>query len=136
MKLSFQLRNTREITQTVNALVTLDGRLLNVIGGEGYLNEYDNPTFEVVTNSPAAEIAYQLIVRSSDGTPIVSPRYAVRRTCVPKLDLTDASIPRDVSGGDRLKALVETTRALEREMAYYDSAIRDVTELKELLDEE
>jgi hypothetical protein len=55
---------------------------------------------------------------------------------VPKLDLTDASIPRDVSGGDRLKALVETTRALEREMAYYDSAIRDVTELKELLDEE
>jgi len=136
MKLSFQLRNTREITQTVNALVTLDGRLMNILGGEGYLNEYDNPTFEVVTNSPAAEIAYQLIVRSPNGTYTVSPRYAVRRTCVPKLDLTAATIPRDVPGNDRLKALVETTRALEREMAYFDSALRDIAELKELLDEE
>lgn len=136
MKLSFQLSNSREITHRVNALVTLDGRLLNIIGDDGYLNEYDNPTFEIVTNSPIAEIAYQLVVRATDGSLIVSPRYTVRRACVPTLDLTPDRIPREVQGNARLTTLVEKTRALEREMAYYESALRDVSELKELLENE
>jgi len=136
LKLSLQLGNTREITQNVTALINLDGRLMNIAAGEGYLNEYDSPTFELETSSPAAEIAYQFVVRSSDGSMTSSKRYVVTRRCLPTVDLTNAVIPKEMQGNERLRTLVEATKSLERDLVYYDAALRSVSELKELLDDE
>lgn len=136
VKLSLQLANTREITQTVSALIVLDGRVMNITAGEGYLNEYDNPTFEVVTASPAAELAYQFAVKSADGSVVTSKRFVVTRRCLPKLDLTDASLGKEIQGNEQLRALLEKTKGLERDLAYYETALRSVNDLKELLDDE
>jgi hypothetical protein len=136
MKLSFQLINTREITQLVTALVTVDGRLMNVLGSDGYLNEYDNPTFEIATNSPVSDIAYQFVVRGQDGSIATSQRYAVRRSCLPTIDLTSVAIPETVQGRERLSAIIDKTKGLERDLGMLDQTLRAATTLKGMLDDE
>lgn len=136
LKLSLQLTNTREITQLVTALVTIDGRLMNVLGSDGYLNEYDNPTFEIATNSPAAEIAYQFVVRAQDGSIATSKRYAVRRSCLPRIDLTSVAIPETAQGRERLTATIERTKELERDITMLEQTLRTATRLKGMLEDE
>jgi hypothetical protein len=136
LKLSFQLTNTREITQLVTALVTVDGELMNVLGSEGYLNEYDNPAFEIATIAPLGELAYQLVVRGQDGSIVTSKRYAVRRNCLPSVDLTDVAIPEKTQGREKLELIIQKTKGLERDLGTLEQALRTGTKLKELLEDE
>jgi hypothetical protein len=136
LKLGFQLTNTREITQLVTALVTVDGQLMSVLGSEGYLNEYDNPAFEITTIAPLAEITYQLVVRGQDGSIVTSKRYAVRRSCLPSIELTSIAIPETVQGREKLSAIIERTKGLERDLGLLEQALRSAAKLKEMLEDE
>jgi hypothetical protein len=136
MKLSFQLTNTREITQVATALITLDGRLMNVLAAEGYMNEYDLPTFEVATIAPLSDLAYQLVVRGQDGSIATSPRYAVQRSCLPRIDLTSVAIPESIQGRERLGEVIEKTKGLERDLGFLEQSLRTAKTLKGMLEDE
>jgi hypothetical protein len=134
MKLVARLSNTRSTESKLRIALVKDGRFIEISAKPGFLNEYDQPTYEFTLPAPLALMTYQLLLYSPDGSVQVSPqRYMLRRNCVPDVDLAEYKIPPEVQGSDRLQAMVNQMNHLQKDMASYDQAQKLLDRLKELM---
>lgn len=136
LKLSLQLEGVRDTERTVTAVVVQDGVMTKVAATGGFLNEYERPAFELALTAPLAELSYQFIVHSPDGTVTPSVRYSVRRPCLPEINLTKLDLPPEASGKERLTALVDSARGLEQDLDSYERALKTLGQLQELMEHE
>jgi hypothetical protein len=120
-----KLGNTRDTERRLRAIVVRDGRLADVPPLKAaYLDEYDQPTYELQIFSPLAELSYQFVLYNPDGTFSTTPRHTVRRQCIPFIDIEQITLEPKSQGEARLDALVKLSRGLEREVAAYDTAVK------------
>lgn len=124
-----KLTNTRETERRMRALVVRDGRVTDVPPLKAYLDEYDMPTYEVQMHAPFAELSYQFVLYNPDGTFSHTPRFTVRRPCIPFVDPDSIKLEPKNQGEARLESLVRLARSLESEVLSYDVAIKILEEL-------
>jgi hypothetical protein len=128
-----KLSNTKDIDRRLRAFVVRDGRVSDVAPTRSYLDEYDQPTYEVEFFAPLAELAYQFVLYNPDGTFSTSRRISVRRPCVPYVDLDKVKLEPKTQGEARLSTLVKLSKSLEREITAYDTTDKLLDELAEKL---
>ena len=125
-----KLTGTRDTSLKLAAALVKDGRFMQVNATEAYLNEYDQPTYEITFPAPVAEMSYQLVIFSPDGTASMSPRYVVRRTCLPNVQLASPEIAEHLQGFKLLERLFSESVNLEHDLAGYERAMTLVDELQ------
>jgi hypothetical protein len=128
MQLKVKLTNTRDTERKLQALITADGRLYELAPTKSYLDEFDQPTYEFDLYSPLAEISYQFILSNPDKSHVVSDRFQLRRSCIPRIDTSGLDLEKG-QGEERLHALVKTAEGLSREIATQETAQKLVDEL-------
>lgn len=126
-----KLSNTKDTERRLRALVVRDGKLSDVAPLKSYLDEYDQPTYEMQFFSPLAELSYQFVLYNPDGSFSTTPRLSVRRNCIPFIDLNKIKLEPKSQGEARLEALVKLSRGLEREISTYDVALKIIDSLNE-----
>ena len=131
-----KLSNTRETERRLRAFVVRDGRITDVPPLKSYLDEYDMPTYEIQLHAPFAELSYQFVLYNPDGTFTSTPRFSVRRPCIPFVDPNTIKLESKNQGEARLESLVRLARSLESEVASYDVANKLVEELSEKFKEQ
>lgn len=130
MTLTVRLKNTKDTDRRMILSLVKDGRLMQVNAKDGYLNEYDLPTYEIGVSAPVAEMSYQFMLLGPDSSVMVSPRYFVQRTCIPSLDLADPDIAEGMQGYSRLQQLVNTSSSLQNDLNGYDRLMVILDELQ------
>ncbi|MBN8548591.1 MAG: hypothetical protein J0M12_04670 [Deltaproteobacteria bacterium] len=128
-----RLSNTKDTERRMRAFVVRDGRVSDVAPLKAYLDENDQPTYEIQMHSPLAELSYQLILYNPDGSFSSSPRVSLRRPCVPYIDLSKVKLEPKSQGEARLETLIKLSRGLEREVAGYDASLKILEDLSERL---
>jgi len=134
MNLVVRLNNTRNTGQKMRLLLVKDGRLMNIPPQEGFLNEHDQPTYEIPVPAPIAEMVYQFILPNPDGSTLISPRYSIRRNCIPNIDLAGTEPAAEVQGIERLQNLVNQAKDLENDLATYDRIAKVLEQIKGLIE--
>ena len=129
------LTNTRDTNFPMRIAVSRDGRFMEVPAKEAYLDKNDRPTYEVSVPAPIAELTYQMFVAQGEGHALSSPRYAVRRACIPQVELAAGDVPKDVQGMERLRKLVNESRSLENDLAGYQQVLKLLSDLKAVISE-
>ncbi|NDC38001.1 MAG: hypothetical protein EBZ48_08105 [Proteobacteria bacterium] len=132
MVLKVRLTNTRALDRTVRAIISRDGRSVEVPLLKSYLNEKDTPTFEFQITAPLVELTYQFVASDADRPSVVSPLYAVRRPCLPRLELTDTTISAE-SPAEQVREVFRKASALGDEIEHYEHARKHLDELQKLL---
>ncbi len=126
-----KLSNTRETERRMRAFVVRDGRVTDIPPLKAYLDEYDMPTYEIQMHAPFAELSYQFVLYNPDGTFTSTPRFSVRRPCIPFVDPDTIKLESKNQGEARLESLVRLARSLESEVAAYDVATKLVEDLSQ-----
>jgi hypothetical protein len=135
MTIGVELKNTKSTELKVRLIASRDGKLLDVAFPPGFLNEIDNPLYQLKIPAPSAFLSYQFVVHESDGSLSTSQRFVVQRACVPKLavdvpsDIPDAVFRKEVSD------LLVKAKQRERDTQNYDTALALLTDLKSLAKE-
>ena len=127
------LSNTKDTERRMRAFIVRDGRVSDVAPLKAYLDENDQPTYEIQMHAPLAELSYQLVLYNPDGSFSVSRRISVRRPCVPYIDLSKIKLEPKSQGEARLETLIKLSRGLEREVSNYDVALKILEDLNERL---
>ena len=128
--LTLRLTNTRETERKLIVALIKDGRFMQVDAKNAYLNEVDLPTYDVVVPAPIAEMSYQFLLFAPDGSVQSSPRYYLRRSCVPEIDTADTKIGPEIQGYQRLEKQVHTAEHLKNDVAGYEKVMGVVEELQ------
>jgi len=128
-----RLSNTKDTERRLRAFVVRDGRVTDVSPMKAYLDEYDQPTYEIQMYAPLAELSYQFVLYNPDGSFSTSQRFSVRRPCIPFIDITKVKLEPKNQGEARLEGLIKLSRGLEREIAAYDVAVKVLEDLTERL---
>lgn len=133
MTISAGLSNTRETRHPLKAVISRDGRFMEVPAKEAYLDKFDRPIYEISFPAPVAEVSYQLFVVAGEEDVLASPRYIVRRSCIPQVSLATGEVPSSVQGTERLQKLIEESRALENDLKGYEESLELIEELKKVI---
>lgn len=135
MTVSFTLSNTRQLVRTVRALVSRDGRMVEVPVTKSYLNEKERPTYEFEITAPIAELSYRFIAYEDGKPALISQEFAVRRKCLPSLELTDLNINTDNTPSQQIKEMFLKAGELGDEIEHYEKALQHLATLQKLLGE-
>jgi hypothetical protein len=133
--LKVTLQNTKAPAKELRTFVSVDGRALELPAPKNNYDTGDRPTYEIEAFAPLAELAYHFVATLENGTVITSPRYMVRRDCIPssagaenKNELSPQS-----PASDRVRALLIQSESLGNDLASVDSAIQLISSLQEAL---
>jgi hypothetical protein len=135
MTITAAITNTKETKLPVRVAMVRDGKFVEVPAREAYLDKFDRPIYEIPTIAPVGEMIYQLILVQTDGSVVNSPRFAVRRTCTPQVDLSEGNVPTDIQGVERLRKLVIESKGLENDLNGYNQVLKTLGELKGVVGE-
>jgi len=131
--LEVTLRGIRDIGLDIRAYVVRDGRVMDLFPVESSLSDYGDAVYRFDMSAPIAETSYQFILSRGDGTFEISQRYSIRRNCIPDLNLTVLDSENSTTGQERLIALLQQTKGLERDIEQYERASQILQDIKELL---
>lgn len=131
--LSASLADSKELEQRLRLMLVRDGKVIDSSSVTAVFNENDEPTYYFTVNAPQAEMSYQFVLYEKDHTISASKRFRVRRSCVPEITVTESVIPEEIQGKDRLKALVDQSESLEREISSYKEALNILEKLKAMI---
>ncbi len=129
MTISAGLTHTRETKFPMRIVLSRDGRFMELPSKEAYLDKYDRPIYEVSLPAPIAEVTYQMFVVAGEDQVMASPRYTVRRNCIPQIALATGEVPAQVQGTERLQKLIQESRALENDLKGYEFSLELLEEL-------
>ena len=133
LTLNMLLKDQRDLDLRAEILVTRDGKLMALPYSRSYLNEQDYATYEFNIYAPLAEASYIFVIYPRESEPSTSRRYVIRRTCLPKVDLTQLTPPLpDSQKGelDRMRELLEQAKGLETDLQNYETALQLIKEIK------
>lgn len=126
--LILKLINTKETELPLQILSTRDGKLQSLNPTKAYLDEYDQPTYEIQTHSPLFELTYQFILKNPDSSFTLSQRYVLRRSCIPRIDIAGLDL-QNKEGDERFRLLIQKAEGLSREVAHYETTNKLVEDL-------
>ncbi len=125
--LTVTLNGSRDMKGRMHLFLVSDGILVDVPVKRLYLNENDYATFEYDITAPWIEMAYQFIFQGSDGSAQASPRYSVKRGCIPSIDLTKLESAvvagKELGAVEKMQKLVENAKGLEKDLGFYNHII-------------
>ena len=130
LTLSAQLINSKDVTLPMRALVSIDGKLMDIPVTDAELNKFDYPEYLLKVHSPRSEITYQFILSEDEESVLFSDRYSVRRECVIEEVTVDPEVATDLKRQERLDTLVQVAKGLKREINAYNEAKRLLDELQ------
>jgi len=131
--LEVTLRGIRDIGLDIRAYVVRDGRVMDLFPVNSYLSDYGDAVYSFDMSAPLAETSYQFFLSRGDGTFDISKRYSIRRDCLPDVKLTVIDSEHSPIGQERLVALLQQTKGLERDIEQYERASQILQDIKELL---
>lgn len=132
LTLRVKLTNTRDTERSLRALIVRDGRLSDSIPTKSFLDEYDQPIYEIQTYSPLMELSYQFLLTNPDGSFASTERFTLRRSCVPRFD-DSGLVVEGTQGEEKMRILIKKAEGLAREVANYDTAQKLLEQLEEAL---
>lgn len=135
LTLNVRLSGTKNTDLKLRTLVVRDGRTIDTFAPSAELNERDEPVYRISTYSPLAELSYQFVLYRENGSIEASPRYRIRRPCLPNVELTSTEKVGEGSGEARVVALVEQAKGLDRDLEAYERALLILDEIKTLVKE-
>lgn len=121
--LTVALANTRNLHYQLRAAVVSDGRYLDITPPEAKPDIQDRPTWNVEVSAPLAELAYQFVITSPEGTGATSVRYSVRRSCIPNVEVADIGPHPEIAGYDSLQKMYTESQNLEADIAGFERAL-------------
>ena len=122
-KIRVQLKGTKETERQLRIIFIKDGSLIDMSSFNAELNEHDVPTYEISLHAPLAEMVYQFMLYNPDGSALSSPRYSVRRNCIPNVELAQGEVKPEIVGVERLQKLVNEAKHLEQDLAGYEQVL-------------
>lgn len=135
ISLTAEVLNSREINHRMSAIVSLDGKLMQVPLRNRYLNYFDRPEFLLSIHAPQATLVYRFLLHTPDGKVEISPRYEIRRACVADTSITPPTELEKLQGEQRLNALVASARNLKLRIEAYATAQALLEKIQQLLTE-
>lgn len=120
----------------VRALITKDGRLMEVQDNEPTIDTSDKAVYKIAIPSPSASVSYQFIFTDKGGASFGSPRYSVVRKCTPDTELTTVRKP--PAGGqvtaDDAQRLVLDAAGLARDIDSFEHVVSLLSDIHQLVD--
>lgn len=133
MELTAHLDGSKETNLPLRLVAVLDGRLLDTIAIESVWDYQDKPTYSFQLPAPQEEISYQFILLQNQEVITVSPRYRVRRTCKPDLEVVKNGVDEEQPLGSQSLKLYEITQKLDHELAAYEKSYQLLEDIERLL---
>lgn len=132
MKLVVRLTNTDEFSRRMRMIANIDGQVSDIPVTTSYLNRFDHPEYSVEIFAPRHQISYQFFLElTPGGIQIPSPRYSMKRDCLPEVLDVDPNAKIEEQGTDKLNILNRQAASLQREIGVYDNILRVLTRLRE-----
>jgi len=133
LELEVTLRRTRDIGLKLRAFVVRDGKVMDTAPVSSYLSDHGEAVYKFSLSAPVTELSYQFFLAREDGTFETSERYAIRRNCRPNVSTIKLTDNENITGQEKLLALLQQTRGLERDIQNYDRTSQLLQDIKELL---
>lgn len=133
LKLTLQLKNTKDFQRPLRARFVRDGQLFESVLAEGFLNEYDVPTYVFETTAPEGELTYSFSSIPNDEPTIQSPTFRITRRCIE--DLTISPPEETENFEQRVQNLAIYAVSLEKNVEALGSALNTLEELEKLINE-
>ena len=132
--LTIEIKNSNDVNLKIRLVASRDGKLIDVAMPQGTLNANDVPVFQIEIPAPLAYMTYQFVARAPDDSLITTKRFIIRRPCIQRFRV---NIPDEVGDGEFKKTmgeLVAQAKHLERDTTNYETTLKLITELRELVD--
>lgn len=129
VELRVLLANTRDFRDRLRVFTVMDGSYLEIAPTKSYLNEYDQPTYDVTLISPIGEVSYFFTLQLSDGRIVSSPKYTIRRSCLPNVEAAELIDISNLEARNQLLPLLEQSNALNNDLNSLERAISLVQEI-------
>ena len=133
LTLNAEVNNTRDFRLPIRLLAMRDGKFYEIAVLSGLLGANDKPQYKVEIPAPIAEIAYQFVLISPDGSAITSQRVSVRRSCIPNILPALGELPDEMDGSERFNVLLVNNKRMEQEISNLEKAAIEVDALSELI---
>ena len=117
----------------MRGLIVRDGRLIDLQSAAPSIDKNDRVFFSLEVPSPAIELSYQFLFYYPDGKSRVSEQFSIRRSCIPKIQLTKVQSTETV-GRDDIPKLMEQSTGLQRELELYERAIVLLEQIKKTVE--
>lgn len=128
------ISGSREIDLPVKLIAELDGRAVT-LNTYGSRDDKDRIVYSAEIFAPHAELNYQFVLISSDGTVSTSKRYLARRPCLPDMTLVGEDELQKTNESQNAVKLLGTAKRLERDNDLYTTAEAQLRRLSALLSE-
>lgn len=128
-----QVLYSKNVNNSVFAVLTHDNKMTVTQADKSFLNQFDQSEYHFTTFAPKAELTYQFFSVQEDGQTLISPLYNIRRECRYPTEMQNSKIPDSLRGLPRVSLVVDTTRALEREVKSYDYAKKLLSNIQDEL---
>lgn len=131
--LEAEVSNTRDFRLPVRLLAVRDGKFYEIAAPSGLLAASDHPQYKVEIPAPVAELVYQFVLMSPDGSVASSQRVSLRRKCIPNILPAFGELPDDVDGSERFNLLLTDNKRMELEIDNLERAAKLVDVISDLV---
>lgn len=135
LDLGIQVKGVPNIDGVARIFLVSDGRLME-FPMQGNFSERDEVLYSATLWAPLAEMSYQFVFYPPSGTPVVSKRYQIKRSCIPRWEPKEIKIEPGLSTEGRVKALIKATRDLETDNKGYEQVLNLVSAIVKTLNSE
>ena len=134
--LGMQIANNDMKDKRVRLLAVVDGRLIDLTLIRIETDPHDRINYLTSVYAPIAEMSYRWLVYEADGKVIVSDRYVVKRTCVPRLSFAELHLDPKLSIPEKIEALVDQLYGMDNEIRTYEEILKTLDILQPIVKKE
>lgn len=133
VKLRVMIEGTKHLGHRLRALITRDGKLIDISSKSAKFDEQERPVFEVEIPAPMHSLEYQYFLYDSQNKLLASSeRYKQYRDCLPVTSNRDLKEDPDDKNAEIRKLLMHS-RILERHIAAYSYAGEIFDDIEQLI---
>lgn len=136
LKIEVVLEGTKKTDFPIRMFAVRDGRFVNLVPDRVFHNVLDQPTYEFSLYSPVVELVYQFALFRPDNFLSLTPRFVLRRPCIPDLDLTKLNRTPSPNYSEEIRSLAREAESLKVDNAGYDELEKLLAKLQKELDHE
>ena len=137
MRIWAALNKTRSIDMRIQAIVVLDGTVMDLPLSNPTYNEADELVFSADVPAPLERISYQFFAHGNSAEVRSSKKFYIERKCIPAIKASsDGDIkPETPNKEEGIAPLIKQNEGLEREIENLQSSINTLKKIKSLLKE-
>lgn len=133
VKLRVMIEGTKHLGHRLRALVTRDGKFIDISAKSAKFDEKERPLFEISLPSPMHSLDYQYFLYDANNKLLASSeRYSQYRDCIPVTSNRDLEEDPDDKNAE-IKKLLMHSRILERHISAYTYAGEIFDDIEKLI---